>query len=322
MTRHPTASPNGRSSPTAGSPPAPPSRALLVLAFTAIYGIWGSTYLGIKFAVETLPPLLMAGTRFVLAGAVLYVWSIARGTGWGTARQWRGAAFIGACLLLGGNGLVSWAEQRVDSGVAALIIALTPLFMVGLEWLAPAGRRPSATTALGLIVGVVGVAILVNPMDSEGLAASDPWRVGAILVACLSWSIGSIYSRHSPHGGDPFLASAQQMLLGGTWLVLVGSIRGEWSGFDPVAVSPRSWAAFVYLTVFGSLVAFTAYVWLLKVSSPARVSTYAFVNPVVAVFLGWALASEAVSLRLLLGAATIVGAVALITRVRNRGPAA
>lgn len=298
------------------SPPTsvPPSRFALVVAFLCIYVIWGSTYLAIRFAIETLPPFLMAGVRFLSAGALVYVWSrFVGGTARPTAAQWRSTGIVGVLMLLGGNGLVVWSEQRIPSGVAALLVGTVPCFMVLLDWLRPGGRPPSGRVVFGLTLGLVGLFWLVGPDSVMGGGRVDWVGATAVVFASLSWAMGSIYSRHGQLPGSPFLSTAMQMLAGGTALLVVAVVLGEPARLELAQVSLRSALSFLYLLVFGSLVAFSTYVWLLRVSTPARVSTYAYVNPLVAVLLGWALAGEALTPRMLIAAAVIVSAVALIT---------
>ncbi len=294
---------------------------LIPLAFAAIYLIWGSTYLAIRIAVETLPPFLMAGVRFALAGAVLYLWARLRGTERPTAAHWRAAATLGGLLLVGGNGLVSWAEIRVPSGPAALLVSTIPLFVVLLEWLGPRSirvGRPSRLVALGVAAGLLGIALLVGPGDLLG-ERIDPVGALVLVAAALSWSFGSAISRRLPQPGSPVLGTAMQMLAGGVLLLLTGAGLGEIPRLELAAVSIDSLLALAYLIVFGSLIAFTAYVYLLKTVAIAKVATYAYVNPVVALLLGWALAGEALSPRTLLASAVILGAVILIT-TRRRAP--
>jgi len=295
--------------------PAPtrsPTRASLILAFAAIYLIWGSTYLGIRVAIETLPPFLMASARFLIAGTVLFTLLRFRGAAWPTARQWGANAFIGTCLLLGGNGLVVWAQQFVPSGVTALLIGAGPLFIVATEWAWPGGTRPTSITLAALLLGFAGVTWLAAPWQT-GHGAISPAGILAILGACVSWSIGSIYSRHARHGAEPLVSASLQMLSGGAGLILVAWLHGDFNRLDPSAVSARSWTAFTYLVVMGSLVGFSTFVWLMKHSTPARVSTYAYVNPIVAVFLGWLVLGEPITPRTLVASAIILASVALIT---------
>jgi drug/metabolite transporter (DMT)-like permease len=295
-----------------------PSRTALLLAFAAIYLIWGSTYLGIRVAVESMPPFLMAGMRFLIAGAILFSVLKLRGAAWPTAHQWTANTVIGIFLLLGGNGLVVWAEQYVPSGITALLIGVSPLFIVLTEWAWPGGIRPSPTTAAALLLGFAGVVWLAAPWESAANGGLHPAGAIAILGACTFWAIGSIYSRHAKHGADPFLAASLQMLGGGAALLLVALWHGDMAQLDVPAINSRSWWAFAYLTSVGSLVGFSTFVWLMKHSTPARVSTYAYVNPVVAVFLGWLLLNEPITGRTLIASAVIVTAVAIITVQKSR----
>lgn len=297
---------------------------LIPLAFAAIYLIWGSTYLAIRFAVETLPPFLMAGVRFVIAGALLYTWARLRGEERPTALNWRATAILGGLLLLGGNGLVSWAELRVASGPAALLISTVPLFAVLLEWLGPRSIRvgaPSRLVALGVVAGLIGIALLVGPGELLG-SRIDLIGAAALVAAALSWSFGSAISRRLPQPASPILGTAMQMLTGGGLLLVTGTGLGELSRFDPGAVSAASLYALGYLIVFGSLLAFTAYVYLLQKVAVTKVATYAYVNPVVALVLGWALAGEELSSRMLIASTIILAGVILITTQRKRPQAA
>jgi drug/metabolite transporter (DMT)-like permease len=297
-------------------------RAEILLAFAAIYVIWGSTYLAIRFAIETVPPLLMGAVRFLVAGGGLYAWLRWRGAARPSALHWRAAVIVGALMLLGGNGAVVWAEQRVPSGVTALLVAMVPLWMVLIDWARPGGVRPTLMVASGLILGLAGLALLVGPEQLLGGEHTD--HAGALVLAfgCLTWSLGSVYSRHAPLPASPQLATAMEMLAGGALLLLASGVRGEWPLVDLDAVSLRSAAALGYLVVFGSLVGFSAYIWLLRQTTPARVSTYAYVNPLVAMLLGWAFAGEPLSARTLLAAGVIVAGVVLITSSRVRRAAA
>ncbi len=299
-----------------------PALSRILAAFAAVYVVWGSTYLAIHFAIETLPPFLMAGARFLLAGALLYGFVRARGAPRPQPVHWRSAAIVGGLLLFVGNGGVVWAERTVPSGVVALLVAMVPLWMVLLEWLRPGGQRPGRAVVLGLVVGFAGMVLLVGPMELAGGGGVDPVGAATVLVATLGWSIGSIYSRSALFPSSPLLVTGMQMLAGGAMLTLAGLARGEMADFDPAAVSTGSAVAFAYLVVFGSLVGFTAYVWLLKVSTPSRVATYAYVNPVVAVLLGWLLANEPLNARILGATGVIVAAVAVITTGGVRKPAA
>ncbi len=295
-----------------------PSRPALILAFAAIYIIWGSTYLGIRVAVETMPPFLMAGARFLIAGVLLFAFLKIRGAKWPTLQQWRANAIIGTFLLLGGNGLVVWAEQVIPSGITALIIGVSPLFMVLTEWAWPGGKRPTTVMITALLIGFVGVAWLAAPWENAAHGGFNPFGVVTILFACLFWCIGSIYSRHAKHGADPFMSSALQMLGGGAALTLVALPHGDFAALNLAAISPRSWYAFIYLIGSGSLIGFSTFVWLMKHSTPARVATYAYVNPIVAVFLGWLLLHEPINSRTLVASVIIVAAVVIITVEKTR----
>jgi drug/metabolite transporter (DMT)-like permease len=286
----------------------------LIAAFAIVYVVWGSTYLAIHFAIETLPPFLMAGARFLLAGGVLYTWMRwVAGTPPPTRANWRSTGIVGLALLLGGNGLVVWAQFRVPSGVAALLVGVVPCCMVIVDWLRPHGTRPSLQVLLGLMLGIAGLFFLIGPDAVMGSGRIDLLGAAVILIACFCWAAGSIYSRHGAMPRSAFLSTAMQMLAGGVGLTIAGLLHGELAGLDPTAFSGRSIAAWVYLIVFGSIVAFTAYAWLLRVSTPARVSTYAYVNPVVAVLLGWALAGEPLTGRMMVAAAVILSGVALVS---------
>jgi len=301
--------------------PTPTSRSALILAFATIYIIWGSTYLGIRVAIESMPGFLMAGVRFLFAGLLLFAFLRFRGAPWPTARQWRANAVIGTFLLLGGNGLVVWAEQTVPTGVTALLIGVQPLFFVLTEWAWPGGSRPTLITTASLLLGFAGVAWLAAPWESSAHGGLHLPGVIAVLGACVFWAIGSIYSRHAKHGADPFLASSLQMLCGGASLLIAALLHGDLTQLDVAHITLRSWTAFAYLVAFGSLVAFSTFVWLIKHSTPARVSTYAYVNPVVAVFLGWWILDEPVTTRTIIASAVIVTAVVIITMEKNK-PAA
>lgn len=289
-----------------------PSRWSVTSALAAIYLIWGSTYLAIRWAVETIPPLLMAGTRFLIAGALLYGWMRWRGAPRPEPFHWVSATLVGGCLLLGGNGGVVWAEKEgFPSGLTALLIATVPLWMALLEWLR--GVRPKGRVVLGLALGFAGIALLIGPADLALGSRTDPVGATVIILASLSWAFGSLYSRRARLPESALLATAMEMLMGGALQLGAGSLLGEWSKLNLSGVSLHSLFSLVYLILFGSLVGFTAYIWLLRVSTPALVSTYAYVNPVVAVLLGAALAGEELTSRTLLAAVIILAGVALIT---------
>jgi drug/metabolite transporter (DMT)-like permease len=292
-------------------------RGKVIAAFIAVYLIWGSTYLGIRFAIETIPPFLLSAVRFSLAGLILLTVAKVRGAPNATPPQFRAAAIVGSLLMLG-NALVGVAEERIPSGVAALLVAMSPLFMVLLEWIRPGGRKPTLLVVIGLLIGLGGVGALVGPGSLAGGGRIDLLGAGTILFGCLAWSSGSIYSRHAPHPSSALMMTAIQMLVGGVFVGLIGAVRGELATFHLAAVSLRSILAWAYLLIFGSLIAFTAYVYILRVSTPARVATYAYVNPVVAVILGWLIAGAGISGRMVVSAAIIITGVALITVAEGR----
>lgn len=288
----------------------------LAAAFAAVYVIWGSTYLAIRIAIETIPPFAMAGARFVLAGALLYGWQRWRGAPTPLRIHWRSALIIGALLLLGGNGGVTWAEQEIPSGLAALIIATVPIWVVVFGALRPGSPRPNRRTLAGVLLGLAGIALLVGP--SNLAAAGQEIRTISyvvLLFSPVSWAIGSLYSRGASLPKSQLQATGMEMLLGGALLLLAATVTGEWARFDLAAVSLRSAAAFVYLIFIGAIIGFSAYIWLLKNTTPAKATTYAYVNPVVAVFLGWAILSEPVTPAMLAAMAIIIVSVALISGV-------
>lgn len=289
-----------------------------MLAFATIYLVWGSTYLGIHIAVETMPPFLMAAARFLIAGGLLLTFLKLRGKAWPTRRQWITNVVIGCFLLMGGNGLVVWAQLTLPTGITALLIGVGPLFIVLTEWAWPGGMRPTAITIVALLLGFAGVTWLAAPWESKASGGIHPIGVLAILGACVSWAIGSIFSRHAKHGAEPMVAAALQMLGGGAGLLIVAALHRDFHAFEPAAISARSWTAFVYLVAVGSLIGFSTFVWLMKHSTPARVATYAYVNPIVAVFLGWLLLDETITTRTLVASAIIVAAVAIITTEKAR----
>ncbi len=294
-----------------------PGTSSLVLAFAAVYLIWGSTYLAIRFAVETLPPFLMLAARFLTAGVLMYTFLRLRGVRRPTAAQWGGAAVVGGLLLLGGTGAVGWSEQWIPSGLAALIVAIVPVWMVLLDWAGPARRRPTRPIVAGLALGLIGVAVLVGPVDLAGGGRMQFIGSAVVILGTISWATGSVFGNRLPHPSSPWMTAALQMTAGGVLLGLAGTVGGEWARVDVAAVSTRSVLALAYLVVFGSLIAFAAYVFLLRHASPARAGSYAYVNPVVAVFLGWALADEPITGRTLLAAAIILTGVALIIARRS-----
>jgi drug/metabolite transporter (DMT)-like permease len=308
--------------PPAVIDPAPPGisalarakthRITVIFAFLSIYLIWGSTYLAIRYAVATIPPLYAAGIRHLTAGLILLAWC-ARKRLRPTGAQLRASVVTGALFFLIGHGTVHWAEQIVPSGLAALLIAIEPIFVFALSEAADRCWRMNATLFAGVLLGLAGVALLFGRgvlMSTPGMALG----ASAILVGAISWAAGIVYSRRSKLSGHPLLLSALSLLSGYILLLIAGTIAGEWRRFSPRAVSNLSWIALAYLILFGSVVAFTAYSWLLEHYSPTLVATHTYVNPIVAVLLGWMFAGEAVTINLALGAAMVVAAVMLVDR--------
>lgn len=297
----------------------PDSRALLVAAFAIVYVVWGSTYLAIRVTVETLPPFLSGAVRFFIAGGTLLLWLRLRGVALPNRAQWRHAFVAGSFMLVGGNGLVMWAEKSISSSLAALLVALTPMWFALLDWARPGGVRPQSKTIVGIVIGFGGIALLVN---GNGGAHGHHGLLGslAMIVAAICWAGGSLYSRHIPGVSSPWMNAAAQMLCGATGLLVVGVVLGEPFRTRWDAVSGRSLLALAYLIVFGSWIAYSAYVYLLEVSTPSRVSTYAYVNPVIAVFLGWALLGESVTPRMFLGMLVVLAGVVIITVPRRTQP--
>jgi drug/metabolite transporter (DMT)-like permease len=286
---------------------------LVITSFIAVYLIWGSTYLGIRYAIESIPPFLMAGSRHLLAGIVLFAFARLRGAAAPSRIEWRDAAIAGTLLLVIGNGGVTWAEQKIPSGMAALLVALTPLWMVLLDWLRPGGVRPRVMVGAGLVFGIAGVALLARGHGVHHEAIYG-WSVAALMAASIGWAMGSVFNRSAHKPSSPFLGVAMQMITGGVVLFGLAATQGEFGQFSFAGVTAVSFGSWLFLTVAGSLIAYTAYIWLLHVSTPARVATYAYVNPLIAVLLGCTLGREVFSHELLLAGALIIVAVALIVR--------
>ncbi|HLZ21522.1 MAG TPA: drug/metabolite exporter YedA [Ktedonobacterales bacterium] len=303
---------------------AAPPRVRIIAAFAAVYLIWGSTYLAMRFADESLPPFLMAGTRFLIAGALLYGWLRLRGAARPSRVHWRSALIVGVLLLVAGNGMVAWSELVLPSSLAALLISTVPIWIALLDWLRPGGRRPSRAALLGLALGFAGVFLLIGP-DAISAHSAHGSPSGFVLLvvplAALSWAAGSLYSRSAKMPATPLLGTGMEMLVGGVLLLALAVVTGEPAQLHLQSVSPRSLLAVGYLIIFGSLVGFTAYVWLLRATTPAHAATYAYVNPVVAVFLGWAFDNEPLSARTLIAAAIIIAGVVVITSFHSRSVA-
>jgi drug/metabolite transporter (DMT)-like permease len=289
------------------------------IALLALYIVWGSTYLAIRFAVETIPPFMSAGMRFLVSGAILLIWRRAAGDAMPTKRQWISTAIVGILLLLGGNGLVSFAEQRIASGIAALIVGTVPLWLVLIEALRPGGVRPTPVAILGLLIGFGGIYLLVGPTELNAASMQfDTIGIGAVILASFLWSIGSIYSRGADMPASTLMTTGAEMLTGSAALFVVSGLLGEWRNFDLAAVSTQSWLGLAYLITFGSLIGFVSYGWLLKNAPVSLVATYAYVNPLVAVFLGAWLADETLNARILVAGLVIIGSVVLINQTKPK----
>lgn len=299
--------------------PTDPRRATILLAFAAVYLIWGSTYLAIRFAIETMPPLTMAAARFFAAGGLLYAWSRATGSRAPTRSQWRDAAVAGTLMLGGGNGAVVVAEQWVASGRVALLVASVPLWLVVLDALFGSKTRPRSRTTVGLLVGFGAVAFLAYSPAVGGGGARGLAGGILVLAGAAAWAMGSLCSLYTTDTPRPRMWVAMQMLTGALALTLMAAVSGDLWTVDIASISARSWWALVYLILFGALIAYTAYIWLLGVSTPARVGTYAYVNPVVALVLGWSVANEPLTFRSVVAAAIILGSVVMITSEADRG---
>jgi drug/metabolite transporter (DMT)-like permease len=292
-------------------------RGRLLLAFAAVYLLWGSTFLAMRFGIQTIPPLLMASMRHLVSGTLLMAWAWRRMRRWPTSREWRDAAIVGV-MLLGANGTVAWSEQYVASGTAALLVATVPLWMVLIDWWRPRGLHPGGGVLVGLALGFAGLVLLVGPGTFGGHGAVNPIGATALLLGSVSWAGGSIVVQQQSKPSVPLFAVGMQMVCGGSALFVVSTLTGQTARFSLSHVSLPSALGWGYLIVFGSLLGFTAYAYLLRSTSAARVATYAYVNPVIAVFLGWAFAGEAVTSRTLAAAAVIVAGVAIITVARTR----
>jgi drug/metabolite transporter (DMT)-like permease len=307
---------------TLSSPPSQYKAGLVAIwaAMIAVYVVWGSTYLAIRFAVETMPPFLMAAVRFLIAGLLLFIYRRLSGDSLPRWEQARSAGIVGLFLLLGGNGAVVWAEQSVPSGLAALMVSSSPLWMLLLEAFLPGGKKPGRRAVAGVILGFSGVILLMWPSGNGGLLQANPWGAIVLVFATLTWASGSIYSRYAPLPVSPMMGSAIEMLVGGTALLILGAVTGEFSQVHVAAITTRSILGLAYLIVFGSLIGYTAYTWLLQVAPTSLVSTYAYVNPLVALMIGSLLANEVLAPRTMLAAGIIIGSVALITTTQAPKP--
>jgi drug/metabolite transporter (DMT)-like permease len=294
---------------------------LVLAAFAAVYVVWGSTYLAIRIGIESFPPLILAGLRHITVGLFLYP-ILRRATGIKpTPANWRTAVATGALLLFVGNGGVSWAEQTVPSGIAALLVATVSLWLVIVDWLRPGGVKPVPRVVMGLLIGFAGLALLVGPAHLGGSERVDPRGAAVLVIASLAWACGSLYSKHGGMPPSAMLGVAMQGFAGGVILLIAALFTGEFHRLHLGAVSFRSWFALGYLIVFGSGIGFSAYIYILQKSTAARVATYAFVNPVVALFLGWLIVGETITLRTVIAAAIILTAVILVITAPHKASA-
>ena len=290
----------------------------LLLAFAIIYLVWGSTYLAIRIGVREIPPFLMAGVRFTVAGAVMWAWMRATGTPSPTRREWRDASVLGTLMFLIDYACLFWAEQRVPSGIAAVILAMIPVCITVLEIIWLRTQRLTLRLATGLAIGIVGVVVLMNPSASLGEAPLDHRGVIALLVSCCGWSVGTIVTKRLTLPASKPMSAAAQMLSGGVQLLALAAVAGEFTHFRARGISSGAWLSLVYLIIAGSIISFTAYVWLLHYESPTKVGTYAYVNPVVAVILGATLGGEGMGRRTILGTALILISVGAITTIKRK----
>jgi drug/metabolite transporter (DMT)-like permease len=290
----------------------------IALAFSAIYVIWGTTYLAIRIAIETIPPFLMAGTRFLIAGSLVFIFLLIKGVPLPRRFHWRSAVIVGALLLLGGNGLVTWSEQEIPSGMAALVVATVPMWMMLFEWLIFRGKAPNKQIVIGVLIGFLGIFLLIGPAQLMGNTDFGTFSLMVLMMAPILWSFGSLYSRKVKLPDNVFMSTATEMLAGGIIMLFVGLIVGETSQLKISQFSLRSMGAMLYLMVFGSIVAFTAYLWLLKTVQPSKVATYTYVNPIIAVFLGWFILNETITPLSIIAIVAIVLSVVLITTQRKK----
>ncbi len=294
-----------------------------LLAFGIIYFVWGSTFFAIRVGVHEVPPLLYCAMRFVAAGLIVYLWATATKEQQPTMRQWLSAFLLGFIIFVVDYGILFWAEQRVPSGIAAMILATIPAFMALSEIFILRTRRLTARLAVALLLGIAGVAVLISPsiLGKLGGAPIDTFGAAALIVGAISWSIAAALARKLPLPASKVMSSGAQMLAGGAMLVAVSAACGEWHGFDLLAVSGKAWIALAYLVFAGSIAGFTAYVWLLHHESPTKVGTYAYVNPVVAVIIGYFLGGEPLGARTVVGGVCVLASVATITSMRGQAPA-
>ena len=308
-----------KESSASGSAPPAASRMQLAAAFAAVYIIWGSTYLAIRIGITEIPPFFLAGARYLITSAILYPLARARSAERPTRQHWVAALLLGALLPAAGNGFLTWAEQTVPSGIAALLVTTVSLWMVILEWVRPGGTAPTSRTSVGLLLGFGGILLLVAPWQSTGRV--NLIGAGVLMTGSLCWAAGSIASRHVKQPRLPLLRSAMQSLCGGIILFAFGSLTREASRLQFGAITHRGWLALAYLTVFGSIIGYSAYTWLLHAAPPARVATYAYVNPVIAILLGWMFAGEHLTPRMLVATAVIIAGVVMVIAAPPRATA-
>ncbi len=291
---------------------------VIIVALLSVYIFWEGTYLGMKVAIETIPPFIMAGTRFLIAGGVFYTIARLKGEKRPKVEEWKGAGIVGALMLMCGNGVVAWAEQRVPSAIASLLVATVPLWIILFNWLGRNRKKPNIGVIVGILLGFSGIYVLVLHSGGTNSKGIDTIGILALLLASISWSAGSLYSRSAKLPKSPMLSTAMQMVVGGVLLSIASFFLGDWSKMHLFEISIRSCIAFGYLIVFGSIIGYSAYIWLLKNAEPSLVSTYAFVNPIIAVFLGWFLANEQLTVNSLVAAVIIIPAVIFITIFREK----
>lgn len=292
------------------------SKMAVLFAMAAVYFFWGGTYLAMKIAIESMPPFLMAGIRFSIAGWALYLANRARGAARPTLGEWKNAAIVGALMMLCANGPIVWAEQQVPSAIASVLVATVPLWIALFGYLTKE-QKANAGSLIGIALGLCGIVVLVWTPEGVSWQNADFWGVPALIFASVAWAAGSVFSRKAKLPAAPLLATGAQMIVGGALLLLLAAACGEFRGFHPAQVSLRSWLAFGYLVLCGSLLGYTSYIWLMKNAEPALVSTYAFVNPVVAVFLGWLIADETFGANAIAAAAIIVLSIIIMTLSRD-----
>ncbi len=291
--------------------------AKLIVAFTSVYIVWGSTYLAIRFAIESIPTFLMAGSRFFISGILVYAYLRVRGRDKPTFKEWQIESFIGLLLLAMANGSVVMAEHTVPSGLAALMVATVSIWMVLLNWLWNKTERPNSGIVIGIVIGFIGLIVLVGPQNISDGTNVDPFGAFLLLFASFTWAAGSVYSKTAHHPKSPMMSASMQMISGGIFLLIFSALNGEYSDLNLNLISDKSALSLGYLIFFGSIVGFGSYVYILRHASPAHVGTYAYVNPVIAVLLGWALADETVDERILIAATLIIFSVILITKYRS-----